>query len=130
MKCAADGTVGIIFRTVQTDKARIVKNTGWLVVRLGVATLSDLLVVRLLVGGFEVARFGAYAAILSVVSFVFYLRWAVELTISRFLSVACGRGDSAEEPLFAKWRIGAKYSGREYVHLFAKWRIGARLPLI
>ena len=83
---------------MQTDKARIVKNAGWLVVRLGVATLADLLVVRLLVGGFGVARFGVYAAILSVVSFVFFLRWAVELAIRRFLSVARGHGASADVP--------------------------------
>lgn len=77
---------------------RIVKNAGWLVARLGITTLADLLVVRLLVNGFGVARFGAYAAILSVVSFVFFLRWAVELAIRRFLSVACGCGDSAGVP--------------------------------
>ena len=81
---------------MQADRVRIVKNAGWLFVRLGVATLADLLVVRLIVGGFGVARFGAYAAILSVVSFVFFLRWAVELAIRRFLSVACGRGGSAD----------------------------------
>ena len=83
---------------MQADRVRIVKNAGWLFARLGVATLADLLVVRLLVGGFGVARFGVYAAILSVVSFVFFLRWAVELAIRRVLSVARGHGASADVP--------------------------------
>ena len=83
---------------MQAVKTRVVKNAGWLAARLAITTLADLLVVRLIVGGFGVGRFGAYSAILSVVSFVFFLRWAVELAIRRFLSVACERGDSADVP--------------------------------
>ena len=92
-----------------SDVRRIARNAIWLYVRLGVTTLTDFAVVRVVLNALGVEGYGVFSVVMAVVTALQFLDGTLQSTAQRFLSyeIGCKGGKGVPECLSSAcgWRL-------------------------
>lgn len=82
-----------VFNESSSDERQIARNAIWLYVRLGVTTLTDFAVVRIVLNSLGVEGYGVFSVVMAVVTALQFLDGTLQNTAQRFLSYEMGRKD-------------------------------------
>lgn len=121
------------FNASSPEAGRIARNAIWLYVRLGVTTLTDFAVVRIVLHSLGVEGYGVFSVVMAVVTSLQFLDGTLQGTAQRFLSyeIGCKGGKSVSECLSSAVWLAFAVCGLMIAvgETFGLWFVQNRLAL-